>query len=664
MAKSLVLGNGSLTVGFDFYGQVKDCYFDYVGQENHLSEDSINRIGVWVDGAFSWFADGSWDISVNYRKETLIGDIVAKNRNLELEIHITDCVYNESNIFIRGFDIINLANRQRTIRLFLNHEFRMYGVRKGDTVYWDPITRSIVHYKGRRIAIIGGFCGDKGINDYTVGLSGIEGKEGTWRDAEDGVLAKNAVEHGTVDSTIGFERVVDANDQMSVYTWVVFGKDFETVKKLNEYVQKRAPARLIETTENFWKAWVNKIPFSFYGLTEESIALFKKSLLILRVHVGNNGEIIASVDSDMLQWGRDNYNYVWPRDGAFVAMALDRANYSEVAHRFFEFANEVISMDGYFFHKYRPDRSLGSSWHPWVGPDGSSQLPIQEDETALVLIALWYHYEKTHNIEFIEKIYNSLIRKAVGFMVGFRNETKLPNPTYDLWEMKMGTHTFTTATVYQALLCVARFANLLGKEYDEQQYLHAAEEIKDAAKQLVNPKTEFFYKSIELKDGEILHDETIDASSFYGADHFGLFDEKTMDQMYEVFQRELVSREGVGGVIRFVDDAYFRANPSSKGNPWIVTTLWQAQHIISRAKGEADLAKVVELLHWVHTLAAPSGILPEQVDPVTGASRSASPLAWSHAEYVTTVLMYMEKLEELGICDVCPPEVMGNDLGN
>jgi hypothetical protein len=28
MAKSLVLGNGSLTVGFDYFGQVKDCYFD------------------------------------------------------------------------------------------------------------------------------------------------------------------------------------------------------------------------------------------------------------------------------------------------------------------------------------------------------------------------------------------------------------------------------------------------------------------------------------------------------------------------------------------------------------------------------------------------------------------------------------------------------------
>ena len=38
-------------------------------------------------------------------------------------------------------------------------------------------------------------------------------------------------------------------------------------------------------------------------------------------------------------------------------------------------------------HKYRPDKSLGSSWHPWVR-NGKPELPIQEDETALVIYAL------------------------------------------------------------------------------------------------------------------------------------------------------------------------------------------------------------------------------------------------------------------------------------
>lgn len=44
-------------------------------------------------------------------------------------------------------------------------------------------------------------------------------------------------------------------------------------------------------------------------------------------------------------------------------------------------------------HKYNPDSSVGSSWHPWVDGQGKKQLAIQEDETALVLYTLWHHHK-------------------------------------------------------------------------------------------------------------------------------------------------------------------------------------------------------------------------------------------------------------------------------
>lgn len=107
MAKSLVLGNGSLTVGLDMFGQVKDCYFDYVGLENHMGEESVNRIGLWVDGAFSWISDGTWNISIDYETETLVSNIVASNPTLALELTFNDAVYNEKNIFVRHVVIRN-----------------------------------------------------------------------------------------------------------------------------------------------------------------------------------------------------------------------------------------------------------------------------------------------------------------------------------------------------------------------------------------------------------------------------------------------------------------------------------------------------------------------------------------------------------------------------
>ena len=66
MARSLTLGNGSMLVCLDRFGFVRDFYFPYVGLENHVSGNK-HRIGIMVNGNFSWLDDGSWKISIGYR---------------------------------------------------------------------------------------------------------------------------------------------------------------------------------------------------------------------------------------------------------------------------------------------------------------------------------------------------------------------------------------------------------------------------------------------------------------------------------------------------------------------------------------------------------------------------------------------------------------------
>jgi hypothetical protein len=51
--------------------------------------------------------------------------------------------------------------------------------------------------------------------------------------------------------------------------------------------------------------------------------------------------------------------------------------------------------------------------------------------------------------------------------------------------------------------------------------------------------------------------------------------------------------------------------------------------------------------------ALPSGVLAEQVDPYSDAPRSVSPLTWSHASFVTTVVEYLDKLADLQACECC-----------
>lgn len=298
---------------------------------------------------------------------------------------------------------------------------------------------------------------------------------------------------------------------------------------------------------------------------------------------------------------------------------------------------------------------MGSSWHGWINNEGKQRLPIQEDETALVLSALWKHYIYTTDLEYIESVYNSLIKKAANFILGFRNKQKLPNPSYDLWEMKWGIHTFTAAAVFDGLKSASKFAKILGKKEDEEMYATGAKEVREAIlKYLYSDDLKYFYKYIDFEDGKKLHDETLDASSFYGIFKFGVLDvkDKRMKAAIKTFREKICCQTGIGGVSRYVGDIYYLRSEGSPGNPWIITTLWLAQYFIEAAENEKDMNEVHEWLNWVVGTAEKSGILPEQVDALTGDRLSARPLTWSHAEFVTTIISYLEKLEKLGISKV------------
>jgi len=655
MPKALTLGNGNMLVCFDKHGQVNDLYFPHIGLENHIGKDSLHRVGVFVDGHLSWLSGDDWKVDLSSPPDTHMGIISAKNASLGVSILFNDVVYNEKNIFLRRLTVKNDFPRKMDVRVFFGQEWNIYQSGRQDTGYYDPGSNAIIHYEGRRVFIVNGRNGDRGIDDYTTGIYKMEGKNGSYFDAEDGVLSKNPIEHGLTDSVIAFDLELDAGEEKILYYWIAAGKTIPEVFDLNNYILEKLPEHLVQTTKDYWSAWVDRENFSYDGLTDDMIAMFKKSLFIMRSHVDSGGAVIASGDSDMLQYGRDTYSYMWPRDGAFTIMALDRAGDSYVARKFFMFCNKVLTEDGYFMHKYRADGSLGSSWHPWVTMEGEYQLPIQEDETAIVLYALWEHYKLTKDLEFIEEIYNSFIQKAANFMVIYRDkETGLPKRSYDLWEEKLGVSTFTCSTVYGALIAAAHFSKLLGKHEHEKRYKDAAIEIQAGImKHLYNTETGTFRKLFN-RNGEIFHyDETQDISSVYGVFRFGIlsFDDPILKRAFGIVEERLFCSRYSGGIARYEGDNYYRAGHDIPGNPWFITTLWLVQYYIAQAKDEKDFERVKQWFDWVAKMALPTGVLSEQINPYTKAQISAAPLTWSHSEYVLAVIAYLEKLEEIGIRD-------------
>ena len=106
----------------------------------------------------------------------------------------------------------------------------------------------------------------------------------------------------------------------------------------------------------------------------------------------------------------------------------------------------------------------------------------------------------------------------------------------------------------------------------------------------------------------------------------------------------------VGGVARYENDSYQRVSGETTqvaGNPWLICSLWLAEYAIARARSVAELQSALDLVRWARSKARPSLILPEQINPESGAPLSVAPFTWSHAQVVSVIRGYLEALRLL-----------------
>jgi oligosaccharide amylase len=677
MPRDIPVGNGQLLVTFDNQYQIRDIYFPHVGQENHAGAGPC-RFGVYTtvpggqNGKLAWTTDEGWHISQRYLRDTLTTSVSLDHKELKLSLYCNDTVDFHRPILVRRIKITNHAAQERQVRILHHQDFNIFGTKMGDTAYYDPELEAIVHYRGKRY-LMAGFFGEKKphLDEYATGASGFHGAEGTWRDAEDGHLQGNAIAQGAVDSTMACHVTVPAGGEAVAYMVLIAAESREQLVELHKWLGNTTPQGVIDRTSSYWRLWIGATSINFGNLPLKVVELFKRSLLVVRTQIDNGGAIVAANDSDIMQFARDTYSYVWPRDGALVADALDMAGFPDLARWFYSFCSRTITPEGYFHHKYNPDGSPASSWHPWV-LKGDRVLPIQEDETALVVWAMWRHYYRYRDIEFIRPLWVDVVQKAADFMVDYRDPmTGLPLPSYDLWEERRGVHAFTVAAVYGGLKAARNFAVCFGDRERAERYNQAAEQIKAGAeKHLYSERLGRFVRRLVPREekAEVASstspteelfeiDETLDAA-LWAIQKFHLFeaeDPRVMATMAAV-EKNLWVKTAVGGVARYENDYYHRVSDdiaSVPGNPWFICTLWLADYYIACAKTPADLKQALPVFEWVANHALASGVLAEQVHPHTNEPISVSPLTWSHATVVSTVMKYLQKLEQLQVCREC-----------
>ena len=680
MPRDLPLSNGNLLVNFDSHYNLRDIYYPHVGQANH-AHGCRSRLGIWVDGTFEWHETHGWQLDMKYEKDSLVTQVTSSNQDLGVVARVQDAVDFNINVLIRRIEITNTFQEPREVRLFFHLDFSMWGTTVGDTAFYHPERRAIVGYKDNCYLLMNGLTKDTpGLNSWTTEHKDLDQGTGAWQDAEDGVLEKNPVAFGSVDC-VGSLHLgqIQPGQSAVVYYWLAFGESLGEVLELDKQVMMRTPDALLSRTRAYWRAWAAKefVEGSRIDqLPQDFREAYTRSLLMIRAHTDDDGGIIAACDSNISFpyhshgertrpvydpfHGHEHYAYVWPRDGSMAALALVRAGYAEASRQFVRFCARTMSYDpkndwGYMLQRFHSSGTVGSNVIPWVDDQGHTRLPIQQDETGVVLYLLWEHYHRYRDLELITPLYRRFIKPIGNFLRDYREpQTRLPLPSQDLWEERDGIHAFTVATVWAGLQAAAHFTELFGEDDLARDYRRAAEEIKHASEEYLYDEQEGrFVRTVTIHpNAEVSRDKILD-TSLCGLFYFGMFDvdDPRIERTIGSIIQRLSLRTPCGGIARLEGDTYQRVPGEDylgvPGNAWFICTLWVAQYHIRKAGTMDELEPARKIIEWVKDHSLPSGVLGEQLHPYSGDPVSTSPLTWSHTTLVLTIIEYSERYTEL-----------------
>ncbi len=643
MARELPISNGRLYVSFDESAFIRELTYPLVGKENHVGGRRC-RIGLVSGGAFAWLRPDHI-LSRSYgERAPVIETHVRIPEFPQLRFLLTDWIDPSEDILYRHIRIDNTGGGNSEVLLFLHHDMDIAHSDIGNTAAFLPDHRAMLHYKDNvyfLMATLEG--GSPSLDQYACGARHGH-REGTWKDAEDGRLEGNPIAQGAVDSVYSVRITVPAGGSAERTSLLAAASSYDLVTDLLAKAVKTGEKSSLSRTRSFFDFWIDTPPASSDRLPEPYRRLFRHSLFILRNHMATNGSIVAAVDSDSLSLSRDTYSYLWPRDGAIIAHALDKAGYGDLTRRFYRLLPGLLSREGYLLHKYHPTLSPGSSWHP-AGVPGSPPYPIQEDETALCIWAFEQHLERYRDMDSLHHLYPAFVLPAANFLETFRDEkTGLPGPSYDLWEERPGVWTFTVATVWAGLDAAGRLAERFGDSAASARFDKARDEIERGVKShLFDRETRTFYRGLHLTRSGSLEPDRVPDSSLSALFWIGLLspqDPFLAPAMEHLFDN--LSHGGAGGIIRYRNDPYYRNDPSHPGNPWIISTLWKVRWLIRTVPDPLHSDRIRTLLDWVVARAGKTGMLAEQYHPETMAPLSASPLTWSHAEWVLTMVELFE----------------------
>ncbi|MGY6657852.1 glycoside hydrolase family 15 protein [Amycolatopsis sp. TRM77291] len=431
---------------------------------------------------------------------------------------------------------------------------------------------------------------------------------------------------------------------------------------------RRGFADVARAYDRGWKQYLRRLKDAPSSLkTERERDLYQASVLMLaasedKIHQG------ALIASPSMPWRFGNndpewspsgtYHLVWPRDLYQIATGLLAAGDRDAANR---------SIDYMFGTQQLPDGHLPQNSHVDGTPYWTS---IQLDETALPIV-LAQQLGRTD-----AKTWTG-VRKAAEFLLSYKadNGHASPYSQQERWEEQDGYSPSTIAAVIAGLVCAADIAKANGAAADAKRYLDTADAFKAKLAQWTvttnGPLSKDPYFVRLTKDGNAnngtkynlgnssvtMDQRAVTDAGFLELVRLGIYraDDPVIRNSIEVTDADIAFTTPTGEFWhRYTKDGY---GEKADGSPWDYTfpaesrtTFGRLWPLLAGERGEYDLANgdrgtAAKRLRDLGRVSSSGDTMPEQVwdenapsgqpgFPAGTPTASATPLAWTHAQYL------------------------------
>jgi glucoamylase len=624
-----VLGDGSLLLSFSRRGEVEQLWWPNVDRDEQLGELRLavvttEGVGVWLDDptlTHTQRYDGDADVLV-----TEVDGVGAS------PVCITDVVAAHAPVLVRR--VTGAAGRVGVfVRPELSGTFRAGGafVQPG-----API--AVFHRRDRVLAV--------GISRPATAAVG-ERHRG---DANDlgllsGELRDRGVVHGQVDGAVLADRPSD-----EVLVVAAMGtRPEEAVSRVQAALDAGADAAIAgrraadaDTVARATSTLVadGVVPTDGPEPTldpAEVEALDRRTQLVFsRVADAATGGVLAAPEADPHFVRSGGYGFVWARDLAFILFAHLASGRDDLAVPALGWLVRAQSDDGLWLQRHWTDGTLAPSWG------------TQLDETGAVLVAYERAWQVLGDEELDAELWPSAVLAADALVALLDPRTGLPAPSIDLWEERLGVHTYTAAAIQAGLAAAAAMARRHQPARAEGWRAAADRVLEGIATHLWSEEHGRVLRSLDVARGDdegaptpasydlLDHpgsrpasvepvDAVVDVSLLGLTYPFGVLpaDDPRMAATIEAVEEQLRVQDG--GVLRYTGDTY------EGGNPWVLATLWLG--LATRSRGDV----LADGVGYALRARTSTGLLPEQVDATTGAPAWIVPLTWSHAMFALAV---------------------------